>query len=58
MRMTNGLELQDTRLGSTEGEWPVAYHGTEQKNAHSIVCDGFLSSKGKRDQGILYNIVH
>ena len=36
------------RLGSIKGEWPVTYHGTQQENAHSIVCNGFLSSKGKR----------
>ena len=28
--------------------------GTEQKNADSIICDGFLSSKGKRFRFGLY----
>lgn len=36
------------RTASTEGEWPVSYHGTEHSSAMSIAQKGYDLSKGTR----------
>ena len=36
------------RFHSSEGEWPVSYHGTGESASGSIAQDGFRLSKGKR----------
>ena len=41
-----GYEYQ--RPYSTEGEWPVSYHGTGESATGSIAQDGYLLSKGTR----------
>ena len=37
-----------SRTESSEGEWPVSYHGTGCSEAGSIVQEGYKLSKGKR----------
>ena len=44
------LGEQGQRLHSTEGEWPVSYHGTGKSATGSIAQDGYLLSKGTRFQ--------
>ena len=36
------------RFHSSEGEWPVSYHGTGESASGSIAQDGYRLSKGKR----------
>ena len=36
------------RANSSEGEWPVSYHGTGESATGSIAQDGYKLSKGKR----------
>ena len=36
------------RRQSSEGEWPVSYHGTKQKYCQGIAEEGFLLKKGER----------
>ena len=36
------------RNGSSDGEWPVSYHGTGHSVSGSIAQDGYNLSKGKR----------
>ena len=36
------------RTGSSEGEWPVSYHGTGVNVSGSIAQEGYDLSKGKR----------
>ena len=36
------------RFHSSEGEWPVSYHGTGESASGSIAQDGYSLSKGKR----------
>jgi len=38
------------RTNSSEGEWPVAYHGTGEPNAQGIIEQGFLTSKSERQR--------
>ena len=42
------LGEQGQRFNSTEGEWPVSYHGTGESATGSIAQDGYLLSKGTR----------
>lgn len=35
------------RANSTDGEWPISYHGTTRENADNIVKYGFDDSKCK-----------
>lgn len=42
------LGEQGQRFHSTEGEWPVSYHGTAASATGSIAQDGYLLSKGTR----------
>ena len=37
-----------TRTDSSDGEWPVSYHGTERDNTNGIAKQGYLLSKGCR----------
>lgn len=43
------LGYEGYRTGSSEGEWPVSYHGTAKDNANSIANNGYLLSKCRRD---------
>eukprot|EP00210_Caulerpa_lentillifera_P008787 g8383.t1 len=42
------LGIDGIRTNSSDGEWPVSYHGTSRHNAESIAEKGFDLSKGKR----------
>ena len=42
------LGEQGQRFHSTEGEWPVSYHGTGKSATGSIAQDGYQLSKGKQ----------
>ena len=42
------LGEQGLRFHSSEGEWPVSYHGTGKSASGSIAQDGYRLSKGKR----------
>ena len=42
------LGRKGQRTHSTDGEWPVSYHGTGESASGSIVQDGYSVSKGKR----------
>ena len=44
----NWLGELGQRFHSSEGEWPVSYHGTGESASGSIAQDGFRLSKGKR----------
>ena len=42
------LGEQGQRFHSSEGEWPVSYHGTGESASGSIAQDGYRLSKGER----------
>ena len=42
------LGEQGIRSRSSDGEWPVSYHGTGESATGSIAQDGYKLSKGKR----------
>ena len=42
------LGVQGIRSRSSDGEWPVSYHGTGESATGSIAQDGYKLSKGKR----------
>ena len=42
------LGQKGQRYGSSDGEWPVSYHGTGESASGSITQDGYKLSKGKR----------
>ena len=42
------LGQEGHRLESTDGEWPVSYHGTQKECSDSITRQGFLLSFGRR----------
>ena len=44
----NWLGEKGERFHSSEGEWPVSYHGTGESASGSIAQDGYSLSKGKR----------
>ena len=50
------------RTGSSDGEWPVSYHGTGVTVSGSIALEGYSLSKGKRFryiwQGNLFHSIH
>lgn len=45
------------RTRSSEGEWPVAYHGTHEVNVRNIVREGLRLDKGKRFVYALINFM-
>lgn len=42
------LGLDGIRTTSSDGEWPVSYHGTSEDNAKSIADSGYDLTRGKR----------
>ena len=47
-KWVGGLGPPGYRVESTEGEWPVSYHGTMRRNAQGIASSGYLMAKAER----------